>query len=232
MGQGRARRFIPWRKAGACAPVFRHRPDHRSGAWYAPFRSPPRVGLTRKRPFARLVPGARGGATPRSGRARWAPRGAGVREIVTPDGRLVLTEAALAAIARAAALRCPGVAGTAPSGLPGEIRGLLLGEADAARGGAGVEVDLDADHLGVVVDIIVLYGAHIPSVATAVVAAVADDLAAQAGIRPRRLQVRVQGVRRSGVDAEARGRTPPRAFLQGPPADDSAGGKGPAGRDG
>ncbi len=145
---------------------------------------------------------------------------------------MVLTEAALAAIARAAALRCPGVAGTAPSGLPGEIRGLLLGEADAARGGAGIEVDLDADHLGVVVDVVVLYGAHIPGVATAVVAAVADDLAAQAGIRPRRLQVRVQGVRRGDADAEARGRIPPPASLQGPLGDDPAARKGPGGRDG
>jgi uncharacterized alkaline shock family protein YloU len=117
-----------------------------------------------------------------------------LREIETPDGRLILTESALATIVRAAALHCPGVAAVGQGGFPGELRGLLFGEADAG-GSAGVEMELDAEHLEVTVDIAIFYGAHIPQVVAAVVAAVTADLEDQAGIRPNRLLVRVQGVR-------------------------------------
>lgn len=117
-----------------------------------------------------------------------------MREIATPEGRLVVTDAAVAAVARAAALRCPGVAGTAARGLQEGLRELLLREGtDGGEG--GVEVQLDDERLAVAIDIVVTFGAHIPSVAAAVVDAVAHDLEQQVGVRPRRVLVRVQGVR-------------------------------------
>jgi uncharacterized alkaline shock family protein YloU len=131
-----------------------------------------------------------------------------VRELVTPEGRLVLTEAALADVVRAAALACPGVVAMAPRGLPEEIRGLLRGDGDPSVG-IGVEVSGDGDRVRVAVDVVVAYGVHIPGLAAAVAEAVRDALRREADVVAERVLVRVQAVRRLG--APGRGRAADRA---------------------
>ena len=131
-----------------------------------------------------------------------------MREIVTAEGRLVVHESAVAAAARAAALRCPGVAGTLKRGLPEEIRHLLGRETGTAldEGGHGVEIELDQKSLVVDIGITVRFGAHIPTVARQVVAAIETEVAGVFGFHPRRISVHVLGVRRSGGEgAEAEG---------------------------
>jgi uncharacterized alkaline shock family protein YloU len=105
-----------------------------------------------------------------------------MREIETADGKLVLTEAALAGVAAAAALRCPGVVATA-------------GRAAREPLGRGVEVELDAERCAVSLDIVVAYGARLADVCRAVRAAVTEALEAAAGLRPDRVEVRIVGVR-------------------------------------
>ena len=149
-------------------------------------------------------------------RAAPAPPGSTLREIVTPDGRLFLTATALSAVVRGAALRCAGVVDTIPRGLPGEIRGLWRHGGESSDWGAlGVDVDLDGEHLEVTVDIIVRFGVHIPSVVTAVFAAVASDLQTQAGVSARRVHVRVGGV----LPGAGGQREPPRPPALPGPAD-------------
>jgi uncharacterized alkaline shock family protein YloU len=143
-----------------------------------------------------------------------------VREVLTPEGRLVVSEAVVAAVARAAALRCPGVVATVAHGLPEGLRGLLFGEArDAWDAGAGVEAELDGDRLTVTVDVVVAFGSSVPHLAACVAREVARDLAEQVGLVPRRVFVRVQGVRRAA--------RPPRADSPSGPA-----GLPPRGEDG
>jgi len=120
-----------------------------------------------------------------------------MREIATPEGSLILTEAALAAVAGAAALRCPGVVATPSGRLQAELARLLLDPQPAhdppeAR---TAEVQLDADHCRVALHIVVAYGAHIADVCRDVAAAVSADLLLLAGVRPDQVDVRVVGVR-------------------------------------
>lgn len=132
-----------------------------------------------------------------------------MRELRTAEGSLVLTEAALAGVASAAAARCAGVVATAPRRLQDELARLLSGpgaeagprgEGRAARPAARreaapAEVDLDAEHCRVWLDVVVAYGARITDVCREVAAAVSDDLLAAVGFRPDHVEVRVVGVR-------------------------------------
>lgn len=120
-----------------------------------------------------------------------------MHEVVTPEGRLVLTEGALAAVVAAAALRCAGVVLTPPRRLQRELKGLLLGDGiDPQDLGVGVELAADGERLVVTVEVIAAFGVHLPSLATEIGRAVVQDLQASAGIRPVRVQVRIQGVQR------------------------------------
>ena len=66
-----------------------------------------------------------------------------MREITTPEGKLVLAEAAVAALAASAALLCPGVVGLAGRRLQDELVDLLREPRDGGADGRGVEVELD-----------------------------------------------------------------------------------------
>lgn len=132
-----------------------------------------------------------------------------MRELRTAEGSLVLTEAALAGVASAAAARCGGVVATAPRRLQDELARLLsgpgaemrsrgegrAGRPPARREAAPAEVDLDAEHCRVWLDVVVAYGARITDVCREVAAAVSDDLFAAVGFRPDHVEVRVVGVR-------------------------------------
>jgi uncharacterized alkaline shock family protein YloU len=125
-----------------------------------------------------------------------------MREIATPEGRLVLTESALAAVAAAAALRHPGVVALAGRRLP-EGLGWLRDVPDPGRRGAhpgpgGVEVHLDAERCVLALDLVVVYGARLEEVRSGAAAAVAAAVAAAAGFPPDAVEVRVVGVRRGG----------------------------------
>ena len=132
-----------------------------------------------------------------------------MREIATPEGKLVLTESVLAGVAAAAALRCPGVLATAGRRLQDDLADLLR-DARQRRGGQkppgrGVEIELDAHRCTVALDIIVAFGVRISEVCRSVIVAVTHDLRAAVGFGPDRVDVRVVGVRpaASGVPAEA-----------------------------
>ncbi len=114
-----------------------------------------------------------------------------MREIVTPNGKLVFTESVLATLAGAAAMRCDSVLATVPRHL-GELAE-MLGHSGAAR---GVDVQLEQESLEISVGLVIRFGAHIPSVAAAVDAAIRDMIQQQTGLIPDRVHVRVQGVRR------------------------------------
>lgn len=114
-----------------------------------------------------------------------------MREIVTPNGKLVFTESVLATLAGAAAMRCDAVLATAPRHL-GELAE-MLGHSGAAR---GVDVQLEQENLEITVGLVVRFGAHIPTVAKEVDAAVRAMIQQQTGLVPDRVHVRVQGVRR------------------------------------
>ena len=121
------------------------------------------------------------------------------REMQTPEGRLVLTEAAVAAIAGAAAVGCEGVAATVARGLQDELAGLWReARAPDPRQALerGVEVHLDAEQLRLRLDIAVVFGSRIQDVCRRVVLAVTRDVQRATGIRPTSVDVRVVGVRR------------------------------------
>ncbi len=120
-----------------------------------------------------------------------------LREIVTAEGSLILTEAALAAIAGHAALRCPGVAATVPRRLQEELARWLRDPPAARepREAGTAEIDLDGEHCRVSVDIVVVFGARIAEVCRAVAHAVAEDIRRTAGFPPDHIDVRVVDVR-------------------------------------
>ncbi len=129
------------------------------------------------------------------------------REVQTAEGRLVLTDAAVAAVAGAAAAGCDGVAATVARGLQGELAGLLEARVPDPRQALerGVEVHLDGEQLRLRVDIAVVFGSHIQDVCRRVVAAVVREVERATGIRPTSVEVRVVGVRRpDGLSAAAR----------------------------
>lgn len=131
-----------------------------------------------------------------------------MREISTPEGSLILTEAALAAVAGAAALRCPGVVAIPPSRLQDELARLLLDPHPPRdpREARTAEVQLDADHCRVGLDIVVAFGARISDVCRDVAVAVSADMLQAAGFRPDHVDVRVVGVRSvRGAPADRRG---------------------------
>jgi len=116
--------------------------------------------------------------------------------MATPEGSLILTAAALGAVAGHAALRCPGVAATQARRLKDELRLLLDPPAAGDPREAGLaEIDLDGEQCRVGLDIVVVYGARIPEVCRAVVLAVDEDLRRAAGFSPDHVEVRVVGVR-------------------------------------
>jgi len=135
-----------------------------------------------------------------------------MREIATADGKLVLTEPALAAVAAAAALRCPGVVATAGRRLQDELADLLReGQVREGGGTRGVEVELDAERCTIALDLVVAYGARLSEVCRAVMAAVAREVAAAAGFVPERVDVRVIGVRPNGAPPAPGAAEPPAA---------------------
>ena len=120
------------------------------------------------------------------------------RELQTAEGRLVLTESALAAVAGAAVGACEGVAATVARGLHDELAGLWRdARAPEPRQALerGVDVYLDAEQLRLRVDIAVVFGWRIQEVCRQVVAAVNRDVQRATGIRPTGVEVRVVGVR-------------------------------------
>lgn len=129
-----------------------------------------------------------------------------MREIATPDGKLVLTESALAGVAAAAALRCPGVLATAGHRLQDDLADLLRdprqGHGAQQPPGRGVDVELDSQRCTITLDIVVAFGVHISEVCQAVIGAVTRDVRAAVGFGPDRVDVRVVGVR-SAAPAEA-----------------------------
>ena len=132
-----------------------------------------------------------------------------MREIATPEGKLVLTESALAGVAAAAALACPGVLDPAGHRLQDDLALLLRDSRDGRSGplpsGRGVEVELDGQHCTVALDIVVAFGVRISTVCRAVVEAVTRDLRAAVGFAPDRVDVRVVGVRPAPTRAAAGG---------------------------
>ncbi len=120
-----------------------------------------------------------------------------MREIRTPEGRLILSELALATIAGHTALLCPGVAATMPGRLPDELaRWLLEPPAPREQRELGTaDIELDDDHCRVGLHLVVTYGASIATVCTEVAHAVAEALRLQAGVLPDQVEVRVVGVR-------------------------------------
>lgn len=135
----------------------------------------------------------------RGGRQDRRAEGHPVREIRTPEGRLILGEPALATIAGHAALLCPGVEATMPGRLPEELaRWLLEPPAPREQRELGTaDIELDDDHCRVGLHIVVTYGASIAGVCRAVAHAVAEALRIQAGVVPDQVEVRVVGVRQA-----------------------------------
>jgi uncharacterized alkaline shock family protein YloU len=124
-----------------------------------------------------------------------------MREIATADGRLVITEPAVAAVAAAAALGCPGVAALGGRRLQDEFTDWLLEPTEhPARsrrpGAAGVDVELDAVRCAIALEVIVAYGARISDVCGSVAGAVSSAVEAGCGFAPQAVDVRAVGVRR------------------------------------
>lgn len=113
------------------------------------------------------------------------------KEIRTPDGTLIITEEAVAAIAAAAALDCPGIAGMATRGIQEGLAD-MLGHPSLAR---GVDVTLTAEGARIVLDVLVTYGTRIAQAAEEVAARVRQAVEALTGISVIHLELRVQGVR-------------------------------------
>lgn len=125
------------------------------------------------------------------------PDGARVQEIVWPEGRLLIADAALATLAAAAVLACPGVEALGPPRLGEELAGLLRDHRDAAR--REPEVVLEEGRCTVTVEVVVTFGAHIETVCRAIMRQVAAELARSAGLTRTVVDVRVVGVRQGAV---------------------------------
>jgi uncharacterized alkaline shock family protein YloU len=130
------------------------------------------------------------------------------KEIRTPDGTLVITEDAVAAVAAAACQECPGVATMAARGIQEGLAD-ILGHQSPTR---GVDVEVGADGARIGLDIVVAYGVRIGDVAATVADRVRRAVEELAGVPVARIEVRVQGVRPTrgrGGAAQERADGPP-----------------------
>lgn len=122
-----------------------------------------------------------------------------MKEIVWPEGRLLIAESALATVAAAAVVACPGVHALGPPHLGEELAGLLRDPRegrDAAR--REPEIVLEEGRCTVTVEVVVTFGAHIETVCRAIMRQVAAELARSAGATRTVVDVRVVGVRAGG----------------------------------
>lgn len=114
-----------------------------------------------------------------------------VKEIETSIGKLVLTEESIAAVAGIAASECYGVVGMASRRLQDGLAGMLGRESL----GRGVEVEFLEEGLVIRLDIIVGYGTRISAVGENVIEKVRYAVEEASGLKVKRVDVRVQGVR-------------------------------------
>ena len=123
-----------------------------------------------------------------------------MHEFVWPEGKLAITEAALATVVSAAVLRCPGVVALGPPRLGDELVGFLRDSAQAREAAhREPEVTVESGRCLVTVQVVLAFGVHIESVCREIVQAVGAELARSAGIPRSVVDVRVVGVRETAA---------------------------------
>jgi len=107
------------------------------------------------------------------------------------NGRLVITDRAIADLVGHTVLECYGVVGMASPGLRGGVASLLAGD----RSHQGIKVDQSDGLLRIKLYIIVEYGLNVAEVAGNVRSQVSYNVEKMTGRRVDALQIYVQGVR-------------------------------------
>ncbi|HEX6988598.1 MAG TPA: Asp23/Gls24 family envelope stress response protein [Bacillota bacterium] len=113
------------------------------------------------------------------------------QEIDTPEGKIIFSSEVIATIAGLAAMECYGVVGMAARSLHDGLAG-ILGRENLTR---GVQVASQDGGLVVTLGIIVGYGTRISEVAGNVVDRVRYSIEEATGLKVRRVNIDVQGVK-------------------------------------
>ena len=122
-----------------------------------------------------------------------------VEEInVTPDSSIVISEDVVSVIAGVAVSEVPGVVDTA-GGFAGGISEVLSGKKKLSK---GIKVEVGEKETKIDVNIIVEYGTRIPDVAFEIQNRVKKSVKEMTGLDVLEVNVHVQGVRTSSIDAE------------------------------
>lgn len=114
----------------------------------------------------------------------------------TPLGKIEISPTAVATLAAHAVLLSYGVVGMAPKNLADELTTVL---GDAAH--RGVEVRVDGDCIQIDLYIVVEYGTRISSVAHSIMNVVKYTVERALGVPVAQVNVHVQGLRVSSIDA-------------------------------
>ncbi|HHY98887.1 MAG TPA: Asp23/Gls24 family envelope stress response protein [Firmicutes bacterium] len=117
------------------------------------------------------------------------------KEMSTELGQINISDEVIAAIAGMAATECYGLVGMASRNLQDGIAE-LLGRDNLGR---GVEVKLDGNEVAISLYVIVEYGVKIPEVANNAMSKVCYVVESMTGLKVRRVDVIVQGVRVGSV---------------------------------
>lgn len=112
-------------------------------------------------------------------------------EIETAEGRIIFAQDVIATIAGLAAGECYGVVGMTARTLQDGIAG-ILGRETLTR---GVEVAARGDEVAITLGIVVGYGTRISEVAKNVIERVRYSVEETTGLKVRRVDINVQGVR-------------------------------------
>lgn len=122
-----------------------------------------------------------------------------MREVAWPEGRLRIAESALATVAAAAALACPGVVALGPPRLGDELAGLWREHGEGHEGARREpEVVVEPTRCTVTLEVVVAFGAQIEAVCREIVRQVGAALARDAEVERTVVDVRVVGVRPTG----------------------------------